>query len=216
MALAFGIALCLNWVKPYWAGLAVAVCSLGRVGDSLNKGLLRAFGTFFAPKAEKLLNDMAALNECSRVVSFDAFYNNPAWGQGVLFVVDSTVEAETVTERKVVRVEVKDINFAFDQVAIQPGDYNNLKQVAEFLQNEPQAYAVLAGFTDSRGDPEYNLKLSRIRPRSAKNHILEQSRIDPNQVVLLWYGATNFIAENDTPEGRAKNRRVEVAIGMLE
>ncbi len=168
------------------------------------------------PKAEKLLNDMAAYNECSRVVSFDAFYKNPLWGQGVLFVVDSTVEVETITERKVVGVEVNDINFAFDQVAIQPGDHNNLRQVADFLQNTPKAYAVLAGFTDSKGHPEYNLQLSRMRAQSAKNYLLEHSRIDPDRVVLLWYGATNFIADNDTPEGRAKNRRVEMAIGMLD
>jgi outer membrane protein OmpA-like peptidoglycan-associated protein len=75
---------------------------------------------------------------------------------------------------------------------------------------------VLAGFTDSKGDPEYNLQLARMRAQSAKNYILEQSRIDPERVVPLWYGATNFIADNDTPEGRAKNRRVEIAIGMLE
>ncbi len=48
MTIAFGIALSLNWEKPYWAGLAVAMCSLGRVGDSLNKSLLRIFATFFA------------------------------------------------------------------------------------------------------------------------------------------------------------------------
>jgi len=48
MAIAFGIALSLNWEKPYWAGLAVAMCSLGGVGDSLNKSLLRIFGTFCA------------------------------------------------------------------------------------------------------------------------------------------------------------------------
>ena len=35
-------------------------------------------------------------------------------------------------------------------------------------------------------------------------------------VIVMWYGATNFIADNDTAEGRAKNRRVEIAIGMLE
>jgi len=48
MVIAFGIALSLNWEKPYWAGIAVALCSLGRVGDSLNKGLLRVFGTLAA------------------------------------------------------------------------------------------------------------------------------------------------------------------------
>ena len=55
-----------------------------------------------------------------------------------------------------------------------------------------------------------------MRAESSKNTILEQSRIDPDRVVLVWYGASNFIAENDTPEGRVKNRRVEIAIGMLE
>ncbi len=166
-------------------------------------------------EAAKLLDDMAALNECSRVIPFDALYQNPLWGLGALFVVNSTMEIETVTDRKIVSVEVRDINFAFDQVEIQGGDHGNLKQVAEFLQNNPKSYAVLAGFTDSSGEPEYNLKLSQMRAQSAKNFILEQSRIDPDRILVLWYGPTNFIADNGTPEGRAKNRRVEVAIGMM-
>ena len=87
----------------------------------------------------------------------------------------------------------------------------NTQQVAEFLQNNPKAYAVLAGFTDSTGDPEYNLQLSRMRAQSAKNYILEQSRIDPDRVVLMWYGAANYIADNATPEGRASNRRISLA-----
>jgi OOP family OmpA-OmpF porin len=168
------------------------------------------------PKAEALLKDMAALNECSRVVPFDALYQNPVWGAGALFIVKSTVDVVTTTEQKVVGAEAKDINFTHDQDAIKAGDHENLKQVAEFLQNNPNAYAVLAGFTDNVGDPEYNLHLSRLRAESAKNYILEQSRIDPARVVVMWYGATNFIADNDTEEGRAKNRRVEIAIGMLE
>ena len=48
MVIAFGIALSMDWEKPYWAGIAVSMCSLGRVGDSLNKGLLRVFGTLAA------------------------------------------------------------------------------------------------------------------------------------------------------------------------
>ena len=167
------------------------------------------------PKAEKLLTDMAALNECSRVVPFDALYQNPAWGQGALFVVKSTTDVVTTTDRKVVGAKAENINFAFDQEAIQAGDHENLKQVAEFLQNNPNAYAALAGFTDNVGDQEYNLHLSRLRAESAKDYILKQGSIDPARVVLFWYGATNFIADNDTEEGRAKNRRVEIAIGMM-
>jgi OOP family OmpA-OmpF porin len=168
------------------------------------------------PKAAKLLDDMAAINECSRVIPFSALYQNPVWGLGALFIVKSTVMVETVTDKRISGVEVRDINFAWDQKAIKPGDHENLKQVAEFLQSNPTSYAVLAGFTDSTGDPEYNLHLSQMRAQSAKNYILEQSRIDPNRVILHWYGATNFVADNDTEEGRFKNRRVEIAIGFQE
>jgi len=167
-------------------------------------------------KAAKLLDDMAALNACSRVVPFDALYQNPVWGAGVLFIVKSTVDVVTTTEQKVVGAEVRDITFRHDQTAIEAGDHENLKQVAEFLQNHPQSYAVLAGFTDNVGNPAYNLQLSRMRAESAKNYILTQSRIDPNRVIVMWYGATNFIADNATEEGRARNRRVEIAIGMLD
>jgi OOP family OmpA-OmpF porin len=167
------------------------------------------------PKAEKLLADMAALNEGSRVVPFDALYKNPVWGQGVLFIVKSTVDVVTTTDRKVVGAKAENINFRHDQTAIEAGDHENLKQVAEFLQRTPGSYAVLAGFTDNVGDPGYNLKLSHMRAESAKNYLLTQGRIDPARVVVFWYGATNFIADNDTAEGRMKNRRVEIAIGML-
>jgi len=167
-------------------------------------------------KAEKLLNDLAALNECSRVIPFDALYQNPVWAAGALFVAKSTVQIVTVTDRKVVGAEVNDINFAYDQVEIQPEYHDNLRKVAGFLQENPKAFVVLAGFSDNSGNSEYNLKLSRMRAQNAKNYILEQSRIDPERVMLFWYGATNYVADNDTPEGRAKNRRVEVAIGMLD
>jgi OOP family OmpA-OmpF porin len=166
------------------------------------------------PKAKQYLDDMAAINECSRVIPFDALYDNPVWTLGTLYVVKSTVSVETVTDKKVMGVKVRDINFAWDQKAIKPGDHENLKQVAEFLIRNPKAYVVLAGFTDSTGDPEYNLKLSRMRAESAKNYLLEETRIDQDRVIVHWYGATNFIADNDTEEGRFKNRRVEIAIGF--
>ncbi len=167
-------------------------------------------------KAAQLLDDMAGVNECSQVVPFAALYRNPVMGIGPLYVIDSTVEIETITEQKVVGVKADDIHFAFDQAEILPSDHENLDKVAAFLQENPNSYAVLAGFTDNHGDQAYNLKLSRMRVQSAKNYILEKGRIDPDRVVLQWYGATNFIADNSTEEGRRKNRRVEIAIGMLD
>lgn len=48
MALAYGVALAMDWHKPYWAGLAVAFCGLGSIGESLHKGLQRVLGTLVA------------------------------------------------------------------------------------------------------------------------------------------------------------------------
>jgi OOP family OmpA-OmpF porin len=167
------------------------------------------------PKAEKLLADIAALNEGSRVIPFDALYQNPIYGLGPLYVIDSRVEVDTVSESKIVGVKTKDVLFDFDGVEVPLDSQDRLKMVAKFLEDNPDTFAVLAGFTDNAGAEEYNLKLSRMRSQSVKNFVLEQSRIDPDRVILFWYGNTNPVASNDTAEGRQKNRRVEIAIGGI-
>ena len=48
MTVAYGIALAMDWDRPYWAGFAVAVCSLGSVGQSLNQAAMRMLGTLLA------------------------------------------------------------------------------------------------------------------------------------------------------------------------
>jgi len=168
------------------------------------------------PKGEKLLADIASLNEGSRVISFDNLYKNPVYGLGPLYVIDSRVEIETVSESKIVGVKAENILFGLDEIDVPLDSHDSLKMVASFLQNNPDAFAVLAGFTDNAGAEEYNLKLSRMRSQNAKNFILEQSRIDPDRVILFWYGNTNPVATNDTAEGRQKNRRVEIAIGGMK
>jgi outer membrane protein OmpA-like peptidoglycan-associated protein len=161
-----------------------------------------------------LLSDIAALNECSQVIPFDALYNNPVWGAGPLYVVNSTQEVVTTTSKKIVGAKASNVLFAFDQEEILQSDYENLNKVAKFLQDNPKAFAVLAGFTDNYGDQEYNLKLSKRRVASAKKYILSKGNIASDRIVTHWYGATNFVAPNDTEEGRQKNRRVEIAIGF--
>ena len=169
------------------------------------------------PKAEKLLADMASLNECSRVIAFDQLYQNPVYGTGPLYVVGSKVEVKTVSELKVVGIKPENVLFEFDQLDPSLDSRDRLTLVADFLQNNPDTFAVLAGFTDSSGDPEYNLKLSRMRSQNVKNYILEQqSHIDIDRIILFWFGSINPVAPNDTDEGRSKNRRVEIAIGFMK
>jgi OOP family OmpA-OmpF porin len=169
------------------------------------------------PKAEKLLADIASLNECSRVIDFDQIYQNPVYGIGPLYVVDSKFEVKTVSEQKVIGFKADNVLFEFDGVDPTLDSRDGLKLVAEILRENPGSFAALAGFTDSVGNPEYNLKLSRMRTQNVKNYILEQqSRTDPDRIILFWFGGISPVAPNDTDEGRSKNRRVEIAIGNIK
>ena len=68
----------------------------------------------------------------------------------------------------------------------------------------------LAGHTDNQGSERKNQALSERRVQSIKAYLTQHFHIAPERVQAVGYGTTRPIVPNDTPEGRAKNRRVEV------
>jgi len=164
--------------------------------------------------AQKRLRDMAKANECSRLISFAKFVENPQYNSGALYVVKTSSEIQTVTEMKAVGAAGDNIMFDFDSAALRPEYHDELDKVGEYLQSNPNSYAVLAGFTDSVGDEEYNLGLSRRRAESAAAYLMNNANVDEDRIVLQWFGKLNPVAGNDTSEGRRMNRRVEVAVGV--
>lgn len=83
------------------------------------------------------------------------------------------------------------------------------------MQQNPDAYAVVAGFTDNIGARAYNAGLSRRRAESVAQYLEDKFDISPDRIVSLWYGMMNPVADNSTKEGRRLNRRVEIAVGGL-
>jgi outer membrane protein OmpA-like peptidoglycan-associated protein len=69
----------------------------------------------------------------------------------------------------------------------------------------------IAGHTDNVGDDNLNLVLSKKRAEALKSYLMSQG-IEESRLLTLFYGETKPIATNDTPEGRQKNRRVEMKI----
>ncbi len=166
-------------------------------------------------KPQKLLNDMAGVNVCSRVIPFDEIYKNPIYGGGILYLVDSTKEVVTMAETRIAGAKVGNIHFEFDKSDILPQYAAELDKLGKFMQETPNATTALAGFCDNTGDEEYNLWLSQQRAESVANYLKQNFGIAPERIATFWYGKTNPIADNSTPEGRAQNRRVEVAVGGL-
>ena len=73
MTIAYGIALSLNWERPYWAGFAVAFISLASVGQSLNKAALRMFGTLVAVVAALTLIAIFAQDRWAFILGLSLF-----------------------------------------------------------------------------------------------------------------------------------------------
>ena len=177
------------------------------------------------PKSEKLVNDLAAVNVCSRVVTFDAMLSRPEYTTGAIYVVRDRALLETQLISKVVGVELDSILFDFGSADIRPEYHDKLDALAKFLEKNPDTYALIEGFADSTGDPTYNMMLSRQRAESVKNYLMEKeifsageaniSAIAEKRLVTVWYGPVVPVASNETAEGRQLNRRVRISVGGI-
>ena len=87
----------------------------------------------------------------------------------------------------------------------------NLDQVAAIIFNNPQMNVALNGYTDSHGPPSYNKVVSENRANMVKIYLVGKG-VDPSKITAVGYGAKNFLASNNTREGRKFNRRVEIEI----
>jgi len=101
------------------------------------------------------------------------------------------------------------INFDTDSDRLKPDSGAVLKQVAAGLQKNPNLKLEIDGYTDSVGDAAHNLDLSKRRAQAVSTVLVSQFGIDAGRLSVNGFGAAKPIGSNDTPEGRASNRRVE-------
>lgn len=102
------------------------------------------------------------------------------------------------------------IYFDFNSAAVRPESEPALKEIADAIKSNPNWNLRIEGHTDNVGGDAYNLTLSNRRAAAAKQALSAQYHIDPGRVTSQGFGASRPKAPNDTPEGRALNRRVEV------
>ncbi len=101
------------------------------------------------------------------------------------------------------------INFDFDKATLKPDAQPIIAQIAALLKNNPDLKVSIAGNTDNIGGHDYNVKLSQARAASVVAAIAAAG-IDGSRLTSAGYGPDKPIAPNDTDDGRAKNRRVEL------
>ncbi|MBK79762.1 MAG: cell envelope biogenesis protein OmpA [Gammaproteobacteria bacterium] len=106
------------------------------------------------------------------------------------------------------------ITFDVNQAAINSGFYPVLNSVSKVAKEFNQTLIDVAGHTDSTGTVAYNMDLSQRRANSVAQYLQSQG-IDSTRIYAEGYGPHYPIADNSTAEGRAQNRRVEIALKPL-
>ena len=103
------------------------------------------------------------------------------------------------------------VTFALNSAQLNPEFDSVLDKVASTLVEYNQTMIQIAGHTDSTGSHEYNMKLSEQRAMSVKNYLAGRG-VPAKRMVTVGAGPDYPVASNDTPDGRAQNRRVEITI----
>lgn len=102
--------------------------------------------------------------------------------------------------------------FVTGKAELLPIARDRLNQVAKSLKElDDDKLVSIEGYTDSRGADDMNMKLSQDRANAVKDHLVSQG-VKPEKVRSLGRGEASPVASNDTPEGRANNRRVEIVV----
>ncbi len=107
------------------------------------------------------------------------------------------------------RIVLRGVNFAFDSAKIDDASAGVLDVAAEQLNGCPNVAVSVDGHTDSIGTDAYNQGLSERRANAVMGHLVDRG-VSASRLTATGFGERNPIASNDTAEGRALNRRVEL------
>lgn len=124
-------------------------------------------------------------------------------------IVDIMARGESVYGKTICAID-DDINFEFAKADINSSSYHYLDRLAETLKRT-NSNVIVKGHTDNVGSDEVNMKLSKNRAENVKKYLVQRG-VPSSRLTVEYFGSTRPIYSNDTPEGRAKNRRVEFEI----
>lgn len=106
---------------------------------------------------------------------------------------------------------LRNIHFEFDKTDLLSSAYPTLDKLTRLLKTNPALKVKIIAHTDSQGTEEYNLKLSQGRAQSVANYLSRQG-ISKSRLTTVGKGENEPVASNESPEGRAQNRRVDFEI----
>jgi outer membrane protein OmpA-like peptidoglycan-associated protein len=103
------------------------------------------------------------------------------------------------------------LEFDTDSATLTPAASEQLGNVAAIMKAYPNVKMKIGGYTDNTADSAHNLELSQARANAAMQQIVQHG-VDASRLSAQGYGDQNPVADNSTPEGRQRNRRVDISV----
>ena len=169
--------------------------------------------SYLEKKSSGVLNFVAPPEAGSYDFRMNSSDNNGEEITSVSFKVGGSLSSEAMAKSiaDTGKVTLYGIQFDFNQATIKPESEAALKEVGALLKQQTDLKLSIQGHTDNVGKAAYNLDLSRKRAESVKTYLVQNFQIDGSRLTTEGFGDTKPIAKNDTEQGRAHNRRVELA-----
>lgn len=104
------------------------------------------------------------------------------------------------------------LQFGFNKAVLSKADEQALDEFAQQIAQQKHYIVQVQGFTDATGSTEYNNQLSRRRADAVIQYLAAKHNVPPYRIYLIGLGKENPVAQNTSASGRAKNRRVDVAL----
>jgi outer membrane protein OmpA-like peptidoglycan-associated protein len=114
-------------------------------------------------------------------------------------------------EQEVLNTAFSDLEFESGKDIIKASSYSSLDELAGLLSRKENYRLRITGHTDNVGNPESNMRLSEKRARAVQTYLVNKG-VSKDRLDVKWFGQTKPAYPNDTPEGRQKNRRVEMQV----
>jgi outer membrane protein OmpA-like peptidoglycan-associated protein len=122
------------------------------------------------------------------------------------------VEAKVIREGNDIVIRLVGLTFPSGKATIQPEFFALLTKLQRAVRDFPGATISIEGHTDSQGDDQYNDNLSTERANAVRQYVLANMGLPEDRVQAVGFGEARPIASNETEEGRAQNRRIDVVI----
>jgi OOP family OmpA-OmpF porin len=104
------------------------------------------------------------------------------------------------------------LQFDYGDAGIRPEFDKDLQVAADFIKAHPGSRILVEGHTDSIGSVESNLALSKARAAEVRRYLVEKYNLDAGRIETEGFGEARPVADNATPDGRLRNRRVVITV----